>query len=393
MNKYLFIFLLVFSSKVIAQSSSGNFTVGGDINLYYPVSFYDANWSLNIPTDLTLGRSSVHTNTLWRGSLQAHFSFHTTNYGHGSQFIEADIKSYDHGINNIYSFIGGWQDVTWCNGDSRIIIWLKGGGTTYYFSANGNVLPVVYDGVANAAVYTTTNCGTQFTPKSAPDTYVNNFGTSAGSAYFNTNKPNFFNGSVGIGTLNTIEKLSISGNLFLTGLRSEIYGTDRNHMIVLRGRHDGTIIDETNYYQYGDHVFNTGGFVNYQVERLRIKANGNVGIGTTNPTEKLSVNGNIRAKKLIVTQNGWPDYVFSTSYKLRPITEVADYIQANKHLPDMPSAKDVEEKGLDIGKTQAALLKKIEELTLYLIEVKKDISVLQSENKSLKAKIGKFLYK
>ncbi|TMN70733.1 hypothetical protein CWB74_23720, partial [Pseudoalteromonas piscicida] len=76
--------------------------------------------------------------------------------------------------------------------------------------------------------------------------------------------------------------------------------------------------------------------------------NSNVGIGTTNPTEKLAVNGNIRAKKLIVTQNGWPDYVFSKNYKLKPLNEVDQFIKTNNHLPDMPSAKDVEEKGLDI---------------------------------------------
>lgn len=127
-------------------------------------------------------------------------------------------------------------------------------------------------------------------------------------------------------------------------------------------------------------------------EGLRIKSNiankiileSNVGIGTANPTEMLSVNGNIRAKKLIVTQNGWPDYVFSTTYKLRPLAEVADYVQANKHLPDIPSAKEVEEKGLDIGKTQAALLKKIEELTLYIIELKKENVEMKKENSEIK---------
>lgn len=132
-------------------------------------------------------------------------------------------------------------------------------------------------------------------------------------------------------------------------------------------------------------------------EGLRIKSNiankiileSNVGIGTNNPTEMLSVNGNIRARKLIVTQNGWPDYVFSTTYKLRPIAEVANYIQTNKHLPDMPAAKDIEEKGLDIGKTQSLLLKKIEELTLYIIEMKKENIELKKENRLVNSRLQK----
>ncbi len=106
---------------------------------------------------------------------------------------------------------------------------------------------------------------------------------------------------------------------------------------------------------------------------------GNIGIGTTNPTEKLAVNGNIRAKKLIVTQSGWPDYVFNKSYKLKPLSEVDQFIKNKNHLPDMPSSKDVEEKGLDIGKTQAALLKKIEELTLYVIDLQNQIKELKNK--------------
>lgn len=110
---------------------------------------------------------------------------------------------------------------------------------------------------------------------------------------------------------------------------------------------------------------------------------GNVGIGTTNPAEKLSVNGNIRSKKLIVTQTGWTDYVFDSSYQLQSLTEVEQFIKTNRHLPDVPSAKEVEKEGLNVGDNQAVLLKKIEELTLYMIEMKKDNEVMKKEIQAL----------
>lgn len=99
---------------------------------------------------------------------------------------------------------------------------------------------------------------------------------------------------------------------------------------------------------------------------------GNVGIGTENPTEKLTVNGNIRSRKLIISQSGWPDYVFDSAYQLTPLAELATYIKANKHLPGIPSVKEVETNGVSVGDTQALLLQKIEELTLYLIRMSEE---------------------
>lgn len=99
---------------------------------------------------------------------------------------------------------------------------------------------------------------------------------------------------------------------------------------------------------------------------------GNVAIGTTNDHGyKLAVNGNVLAQKMRITQTGWPDYVFYPSYHLLSLTEVEAYIKVNKHLPGVSSAKQIEDNGLDVGENQAALLKKIEELTLYLIDINK----------------------
>ena len=120
-------------------------------------------------------------------------------------------------------------------------------------------------------------------------------------------------------------------------------------------------------------------------ERMRIDAMGNVVIGTTNSQGyKLSVNGAMRTKKVVVTQTGWPDYVFDSSYQLPSLDSVSSFIQANKHLPDMPSAATVEKDGHDVGEVQKQLLKKVEEMTLYMIKQEEKIKILENEVKVLK---------
>jgi hypothetical protein len=119
-------------------------------------------------------------------------------------------------------------------------------------------------------------------------------------------------------------------------------------------------------------------------------ANNSVGIGTSNPSEKLSVNGNIKAKRVIVSQSNWPDYVFDSSYSLRALPEVEKFVIQYKRLPDMPSAKEVEEKGISVGDNQALLLKKMEEMTLYMISMNKEIIQLKEDNKQLKKVLKKY---
>ncbi|MCH8837098.1 MAG: hypothetical protein IIA60_04760 [Candidatus Marinimicrobia bacterium] len=101
-----------------------------------------------------------------------------------------------------------------------------------------------------------------------------------------------------------------------------------------------------------------------------------VGIGTTNPgSYKLAVNGDIRAKEIVV-EIGWSDFVFGDDYRLKPLAEVERYIQAEGHLPDIPPAAEVEENGVSLGDMQARLLQKVEELTLYMIDLKKENEAL-----------------
>ncbi len=76
----------------------------------------------------------------------------------------------------------------------------------------------------------------------------------------------------------------------------------------------------------------------------------------------------------------WADYVFSKYYQLPSLESIAAYIKANKHLPGIPSAAEVEKNGIDLGVNQARLLEKIEQLTLYTIELQKQVESLKTEN-------------
>ena len=122
-------------------------------------------------------------------------------------------------------------------------------------------------------------------------------------------------------------------------------------------------------------------------QRMIVKANGSVGIGTlltNNPKNYLlAVNGTIGCKELHIEINSttWSDFVFNKGYKLMPLKELDTYIQKNKHLPEIPSNADVDNnKGIDVAQVQSKLLQKVEELTLYILELNKKIEALEAQN-------------
>jgi hypothetical protein len=115
---------------------------------------------------------------------------------------------------------------------------------------------------------------------------------------------------------------------------------------------------------------------------------GNVGIGTMTPQYTLSVRGNVGAQDVVVTNAISADYVFSPTYRLRPLSEVNAYIQANHHLPDVPSEAEVKEKGLSLNEMQAKLLAKVEELTLHAIQADERNSRLEQQNRELQERLA-----
>ncbi|MFW0739834.1 hypothetical protein [Flavobacterium sp. T12S277] len=112
-----------------------------------------------------------------------------------------------------------------------------------------------------------------------------------------------------------------------------------------------------------------------------------VGIGTSAPDEKLTVKGKIHTQEVRVDMAGplVPDYVFANDYQLKSLQEVEDYINKNKHLPEIPSAQEIEKNGLMLAEMNMNLLKKIEELTLYSIQQHKKIDQQSEEIESLKS--------
>lgn len=202
---------------------------------------------------------------------------------------------------------------------------------------------------------------------------------------------NSSNANVGIGTgTSPAEKLEVAGNIRLSGAGGYW------HSLLLFYRSDGVkfaSIGQSNLTTanstFDIQHFNGNDirFLNVGVEHLRITEHGKVGIGTATPDAKLTVAGDIHSREVKVTVNAGADFVFDDQYKLKSLDEVETFIKANKHLPEIQSAKEMETDGIELGKMDIKLLQKIEELTLYMIAFKKEMERIKSENEKLKKEL------
>lgn len=129
--------------------------------------------------------------------------------------------------------------------------------------------------------------------------------------------------------------------------------------------------------------------VNHAYSQNVLRETGNVGIGTLVPKGALSVKGTIYSSSVIVEANSFPDYVFKPGYDLISLAEIKKYIEENQHLPEMPSEQEVIKNGINLGELNKLIVKKVEELTLYLIEKDKELKEQKAQNQSGELRIKK----
>jgi hypothetical protein len=207
-------------------------------------------------------------------------------------------------------------------------------------------------------------------------------------------------GSVGIGTSNPAARLSIRANtqsqgLIVANCDTQGYQTHLGFTTADQGRIGLAPESYLNLYNNGRWNFNSGNtsaqtqpisFSTDDLVRMTIATNGNIGIGTTNPQQKLHVKGTVYSTevKVDVAAGTGPDYVFAANYQLPTLDYIKSYIAQHQHLPEVPSAKEMEANGVNLGEMNLLLLKKIEELTLFVIQQREIIGSLEKEVKQLK---------
>ena len=406
--------------------------IGGKLGIgVQPKEKLEVNGSAILNNKLTLGTSSISSDSkFYLYNNTDYYSQRIYNYKSSTSptfGLYSYASNYSGNVYGLYSSVGGQTGKKWAGyftgGDVAVMSGNLGIGTTTP-KAHLDIT-----GGSGGLAITGTNLDPYFSDKLLP--FKNsrklilgwNYSGGRGEQSIITNGPaslvggfSFYNykddattathlmtiegsGRVGIGTPTPAEKLTIAGDHNNTKMRlySTGNGSDQPANLSLWASEPGLTycgtgigynvngsphygrIDNSRGSSYirflpGETKFMFQTALATDVDALTINDNGKVGIGTSViPTEfKLAVAGKIIAEEVVVKlQSAWPDFVFDQDYSLKPLHEVEQFVRTNKHLPGIPSAAQVEEKGLSMGEMHNKLLLKIEELTLYIIELQK----------------------
>lgn len=219
-----------------------------------------------------------------------------------------------------------------------------------------------------------------------------NYDVTTASIY---NNP--LNAKVGIGTTTPSEAFQIgdrftfhNGGNKVIGYNFSYNGT--NNVRLVQDFSSAIYFDYNGQILFKTAISSTANSTIAWTDAITIKNDGKVGIGTFTSstwdgTYKLYVKDGIRAEKIkvdVAQTEGWADYVFAPDYKLTSLVELDKFINKNRHLPEIPTSEEVYKNGIDLAEIQAKLLKKIEELTLYVIELNKKNIELSSKFDELK---------
>lgn len=394
----LFLFIMANAfSQIISPNGNNYFTYTGyaDVNLRFAergsggraISHLSGNvLGFNYNSDFT-GGTRIGNDVFFKDGGNSYIN--SGNFGIGTSLPEAKldvrgvIKSYE--STPLGAAINSSQLINEsgasCGTGNRLYnrLWMfrDNASRTDWYTAR------LHDGISIDVSFGSPQVDTRTWWERDPSDNIQSWGNAA-ETYVTINK-----GNVGVGTINPAAKLDIVGDMYIDNVD---WSTDN----ALRIR-EGSSNSYGAFFKYGLNDLLTIGtrhidsdYVAFQIPRgsTNVTFNGNVGIGTINPTSKLTVAGDIHSREVKVTVNaGGADFVFEKEYNLPTLDSLDKYIKENKHLPEIASAAEMKKDGINLSEMNIKLLQKVEEMTLYMIEQNKKLEIQQTENNIQSKKI------